>query len=483
MLSKLKNLREGLRDNKLIQQVSICYLFVVLTYQILHIIVPFRQAVVALHLSFISPLLAIVGFGIFVWDILIDRTVFKAKPYIWFLFGIIAVMGIASLLHFRSGLVANIKAIIWQISQLLVIFPIAMRINLASIKKPVTVWIWSITAIFNLANIISLIQMYALIGYTTEYDGGIVRQGFIKGRLFGIYGSTHFASVFMIMLFAVAVLIAVKAVGKLKKAYFITTAVLAFLYVVASGTRAVTVALACAVFITVLFVVYNFFSYKKRISKPLKALLCVLLSVIAALASYVSIGLCDDVMKSVMYSYASGDTTDEELELELERADVDTTNISNHRFEIWGNYFSVITDDPSNIIFGMTPGSYMSSIKAEHDDLFIVKYIKDNYPFMYEKDYIYDTHNAYVGALVMSGAVGVILLLVFIVIGFLKTVKYFRTTEKPSLAIYLMLALIVIMLSASFFESDLFFRCTSTSVIFWISAGLLVKHTDIKTKA
>ena len=112
-----------------------------------------------------------------------------------------------------------------------------------------------------------------------------------------------------------------------------------------------------------------------------------------------------------------------------------------------------------------------------------VKYIKDNYPFMYEKDYIYDTHNAYVGALVMSGAVGVILLLVFIVIGFLKTVKYFRTTEKPSLAIYLMLALIVIMLSASFFEADLFFRCTSTSVIFWISAGLLVKHTDIKTKA
>lgn len=477
MLSKLKNLREGLMGNKWNNRIALGYIFVVLTYQILHLIVPFRQMIVALHLSFISPLLAILGFCICAWDLLFDRNLFKSGIYSWLLIGIIAVMGVSSLLNFRNGITANAKAIIWQIAQMLVIFPIGRSLDLSSLKKSLTAWIFAMSAVFNIANIISLVQMYAIIGYTTEYDGGIVRQGFIKGRLFGVYGSTHFASVFMLMLAAVAVILAVKATKKLSRVYFIITAVLAFLYMVASGTRAVMVGLACAVFITVLFIVYNYFSYKKRISKLLKAVLCVTLSLVAALASYFAVDLSDDAMKSVIYLYASTDSTDEELELELERADVDSANISNHRFEIWGNYLSVITEDPVNIVFGMTPGNYMSSIKAEHDDLFIVKYIKENYPFMYEQDLIYDTHNAYVGAFVMAGAIGVILLLIFIVLGFLRTVRYFRTHEKPSLAVYLLLGIIVVMLAASFFESDLFFRCTSTSVIFWISVGMLIKCT------
>ncbi len=477
MLSKLKNLRGSLTDNKWTKRISVIYLFVVLTYQLLYLIVPFRQMIVALHLSFVSPLLAVIGFGIFLWDFLIDRNLFKEKPYSWLLIGIIAVMCLSTLLNFRNGLTSNAKAIVWQIAQLLVIFPIGRRLDLSSLKKSLTAWIFVMSAVFNIANIISLVQMYALIGYTAEYDGGILRQGFVQGRLFGVYGSTHFASVFMLMLAAVAVILAVKAVRKLSRAYFIITAVLAFLYMVASGTRAVMVGLACAVFITVLFIVYNYFSYKKRISKLLKAALCVVLSLVAASASYFAVDLSDDAMKSVIYLYASTDSTDEELELELERADVDSENISNHRFEIWGNYFSVMTEDPVNIVLGMTPGSYMSSIKAEHDDLFIVKYIKENYPFMYEQDLIYDTHNAYVGAFVMAGAIGVILLLIFIVLGFLRTVRYFRTHEKPSLAVYLLLGIIVVMLAASFFESDLFFRCTSTSIIFWMSVGMLIKHT------
>ncbi len=477
MLSKLKNLRGSLVGNKWVERISVIYLFVVLTYQLLYLIVPFRQMILALHLSFVSPSLAVIGFGIFLWDFLIDRNLFKEKLYSWLLIGIIAVMCLSTLLNFRNGIIVNAKAIVWQISQMLVIFPIGRRLDFAKLKKPISAWILSVTLIFNITNIISLVQMYALIGYTAEYDGGILRQGFVQARLFGVYGSTHFASVFMIMLAAVAVLIAVKATKKLIKAYFIITAVLAFLYVVASGTRAVIVAIACAAFITVLFIVYNYFSYKKCISKLLKALVCVVLSLVAAVTSFYAIGLCDDAMKSVMYLYASDDSTDDELELELERADVDSENISNHRFEIWGNYFSIMAEEPSRVVLGMAPGSYMSSIKEEYSDLFIVKYIKDNYPFMYENNLIYDTHNAYVGAFVMAGAVGVVLLLIFIVLGFLRTVRYFRTHEKPSIAAYLLLALIVVMLSASFFESDLFFRCTSTSVIFWMSVGMLLKYT------
>ena len=101
---------------------------------------------------------------------------------------------------------------------------------------------------------------------------------------------------------------------------------------------------------------------------------------------------------------------------------------------------------------------------------------------MYSKELIYDTHNAYIGAFVMAGILGVILLMIFLVCGFVRTVRYIANNKKVSLSVYTILAVVVLILAASFFESDLFFRCTSTSVIFWLVTGILLMVTEPTNK-
>lgn len=487
MLKLYNSVRQKLANNKTINKLIIVYAFTVLSYQILYLIIPFRQAVESLRLEFISPLLAVIGFFIFAWDLLIDRTFFKTK-YSYLLIGLIAVMIISSLINAEYGLVDNIKAIIWQISQLLVIFPLYKRVSKEEIAKILKIYFPFVSIIFVVANLVSLFQYFASIGYNTRYDGGLVRQGFLEGRLFGIFGSPHFASLFMLILAIASVYFAVSSDKKTVKILYGAAMIIYFLYAVASGTRSVIVAAACTAFIVVLLWAYNRYSFKKCVKPLLKSAICVVMSICVAVGTVVVFNVSDKAMKGIIRIYADSidnDTsgTDENTgEIMLDRADVSNENISNHRFEIWEDYFTVATDRIDTLILGMAPGSYMVSIRENFPNLFVVKYIKENYPLMYSKELIYDTHNAYIGAFVMAGILGVILLMIFLVCGFVRTVRYIAKNKKVSLSVYTILAVVVLILAASFFESDLFFRCTSTSVIFWLVTGILLMVTEPTNK-
>ena len=157
MLKLYNSVRQKLANNKTINKLIIVYAFTVLSYQILYLIIPFRQAVESLRLDFISPLLAVIGFFIFAWDLLIDRTFFKTK-YSYLLIGLIAVMIISSLINAEYGLVDNIKAIIWQISQLLVIFPLYKRVSKEEIAKILKIYFPFVSIIFVVAKLVSLFQ-------------------------------------------------------------------------------------------------------------------------------------------------------------------------------------------------------------------------------------------------------------------------------------------------------------------------------------
>ena len=116
MLKKLAN-------NKVINYLVVTYSLFVVFYQTLYLIVPFRQLIANSGLSWLSPMLAVIGFGVFIWDILFDRIALKMKFCIPLIM-LICVMGISSLLTIKYGITSNIKAIIWQIVQMLVLFPL-----------------------------------------------------------------------------------------------------------------------------------------------------------------------------------------------------------------------------------------------------------------------------------------------------------------------------------------------------------------------
>ncbi len=485
MMFKFYNsVRKKFADNRFINQAIIVYAFVVLTYQILHLIVPFRQTVELLHLDFFSSMLAVIGFGIFAYDTLIDRVYLRTK-YSYFLIALIGLMLISTFINADYGLVQNAKVIIWQIIQMLVIFPLYKRVDKRTFFRSVKTYSLCVSVLFAITTIVSFIQYYGCINYLAPYDGGLLRQGFSEGRLFGLYGSPHFASVFMLVLAVLSVYYAITTKKVSARILNIVLGVLHFLYAVASGARSVIVGMAVALGVTAFLWVFNYFSSKRKLGSFVKSVVSFALAVCVMVVTAGVFTVADYGLKAPLHAIIGSDNIDDDSaeEEQLDRTDISGENISNHRFEIWGNYFEATSARVDTLLFGMSPGSYMVYIRENFPDLFIVKYIRENYSYMFENNLIYDTHNAYFGAFATTGVIGLLVLLAFLAIGFVRVVQYVVKKSDHLRLTYVLLTLVVFILVASFFDSDVFFRCTSTSVIFWLITGLLLKTIDTKVPA
>ena len=137
-------------------------------------------------------------------------------------------------------------------------------------------------------------------------------------------------------------------------------------------------------------------------------------------------------------------------------------------------YLDIVFDKPISAVFGLSLGEYQKIITTEYSDKYIVQYIMNSHPSMFERGYIYDTHNAYVGALIMTGIAGILTLFVFLIMGLIQILKVLSKKQSTELLVFF--AILVFILITSFFDSDLFFRCTSTSVLFWLISGFALKY-------
>lgn len=512
-MEKIRNFRKTIANNNKINNIFVFYSLAVLAYQVLYLIIPFRQLLRVLHLEFISSGLAVFGFVLFAWDFLVDRIVFKTK-FSYFLFVLIGIMGISSLIVIQYGIIDNAKNIIWQVVQMLVVFPLYKRVDKEQWSYIHRALYWSFSVVFISTNSISLYQFLFNISYNAQLSDGIARQGFIDGRLFGIYASPHFTSVFLLYLAFTSVYFFFKTKKKTLKAVHAAFAISHLLHVALSGTRSVIVGTACAT----AFVVFIYLFKRLEVKNNKKHFAKIAVSTISALCS-LAIAICgfsllktvgsnalntvSHIRQDLSYTAQDSQVTSSEniVNVEsdstsndnkvnrptyndslVERADTHSGDISNNRFKIWIDHLTVITSSPLSLLFGNSPGNYMTYIKNNFSDLYIVQYIKDNYPLMYENNLIYDVHNAYLGAFATTGLLGLLVLLAFLICGLVKTLRFiFKRKTIQSTAIYL-LGVLVFILVSSFFDSDLFFKCTSTSVVFWMLCGMLLLHCDNSEK-
>lgn len=476
---------QNLANNKRINRLIIIFSFTVLIYQVLYLIIPFRQVLEYCRLGFVSPLLAVIGLGIFLWDVIFDRICLKDKNC-YLLIALIGILCISSLFVIDYGLSANAKNIVWQIVQMLVIFPLYNRLPgdkwIESAKK-----LYIIVLIFFIpANIISIIQYFTITGYYVKLSTGTVRQGFMGGRLFGVFSSPHYAGLFMLVLVIVSIAFAVKTKSVWKRVAYITVAVICYIYSALTGTRSIILGTAATVFVVALAFLYKYFARKHNTKSVLKHAVCILASIFIMLVSAATpmvISMASGKSLAFIYNNCfDGDTVNPDNpadgDIVFERDDINTANISNHRFKIWSEYLNVTTDSIRSFLLGNSPGSYTEYVRQNYPDLFIVEYIKTYYPEMFKHNYIYDTHNAYLGAFVSSGAIGLAVLLAFLLFIFYKAVKHIYKCKKVSVWTYALMAIWILILVSSFFDSDLFFKCNSTSVVFWFISGLLVKSVQ-----
>ncbi len=466
----------------ILNKTSIVYSVVVLIYQLAYTIVPVRQFLNYTGLTVISSLMAVGGVAIAVLNTMFNRKIFISK-LVWLLITILGIMGVSTLLNFEYGFTQNIKTIIWQVALLLVIFTSSFS-NESNYLITCFKWTYWILNVFYLpALIISLYQYYNNIHYIANVEMGTVRQGFVEGRLFGIFSSPHFAAISTVVLLLASLYYLFLTNNRALKSALVVIAVLNFLYTVLSGSRSASLATCATVLIIAIVVFYKKAFLNFKFGKIIRLFIAVVLSFTVTAGTYALFDVTARanvfILKQINQDIGQDIPEDEMPEDEpiYEREDIEMGNVSNNRFTIWREYIEVALGNVKTALFGASPGSYMIYTAENYPDKYIVSHIKEIAPNMYEHGIIYDTHNAYIGAFVSTGIIGFILLLAFLVICAIKVLKRIFSKKDVSLELILAIAFVVFTLAVSFFDSDLFYKCTGTSVIFWLFCGILVKNT------
>ena len=86
---------------------------------------------------------------------------------------------------------------------------------------------------------------------------------------------------------------------------------------------------------------------------------------------------------------------------------------SNGRLNIWTDYLKLYKQVGA---IGLSPGNYMPYIYENHQEMYIVDYIKEHYPDKYDSGFVYHVHSGYLMVYVSAGILGVILLAAFMVL-------------------------------------------------------------------
>ena len=468
-------------------KIVVGYVAVVIIYQVLCLIAPIKAFLYDTHLTGISSILALVGLCFWAWDVLNERIFLRAR-YSYLLVATLAILVISSILYINYGISKSLKVLIWQIVQMLLIYPVCKRIPRDSLKRLIRIIHEGISVLFVPAVIVSICQFVIYNGYYIEISGGEVRQGFQEGRLFGMFSDIYFASVFLLIMITASIYYAVISSNKFSRAAYIGESIIFFVYLVLSRTRSTMLGLLFSVLAFAVVYFKYFFDNKSKIEMTwLKNLLCVTLVLLSVISTKLVWDITDKGFQQLQQISLSDQAPEERITFHKEsatRPDVSQKNISNHRFEIWSDYISVTSSNLKSIMLGNSPGGYMSVIKALHPDIYIVDYIYHNYPSMYEKGLIYDVHNAYLSIYAESGVIGTLAFGAFLLSCIFNILKRLLGKVKklsPSL-IATSIIIASIMISA-FFDSDLFFRCTSTSVLFWFIIGYNINALDRENKA
>lgn len=469
-----------LRDNvkKKANLLIIGYIITVVLYQVFWLIAPFRAFLFDTRLNKFSSALAVLGLFIFLWDLITERLFLKSK-YVYCLIGVLGVLCISSLAFLQYGLTNNLKVIIWQIVQMLVMFPLYLRLTETQSFQLFRRLHTIISVVFIPAVLISIYQFVTYTAYVVMIDGSASRQGFQEGRLFGVFASVYFTSLFLLIMSVASIYFAIRTSNIYLKVIYIIESILFFIYVILSGTRSVQVGFLVG------WCCFAFLWLRNKLlqsDKPRKLWrvqsVCVIVAILSVFILKIAYDQTAILLKQIPLTLNNGPKSDIVIdEKMLERPDVRNGDVSNHRFMIWGNYASVTSQKVLTVLVGNTPGNYMRIIKEHYPNVFIVKYISDNFPTLFGKNLIYDTHNSYLSIYASSGVLGVIALGSFFFLCVRRVLKYIWKEKKLSASFFAAGMIIAVIVTSAFFDSDLFFKCTDTSVIFWIMAGFMIKLT------
>lgn len=454
---------------------SMIYLISFSTYLLFNRIVPIT--------NFFDPIngilfLLFAGFGclLILQDLLTDRYIFKTKFY-WVLILFLIVLSISSILNFQYGWVDNLKTIIWFGIHFFVVYTISLRFK--NSKNFIFKLFLFLDIIFSVCLVISCYQfIFQMELYKPMHAGVVKNQGFIGGRLFGVFSDPNAAAMISLwfLIFNFYLLKSKKFTGKFNVVINYLFIILDVLYILLSGSRTAEITMFLVLILGLYLFIHNLNACgDKRIK--IKILQCIFVVIlffpvmtgIKKVSSHVPNVVENIKINNVSVSEKKEESTNivkvevkQEKDI-LERKDISKENLTNNRFQIWQGYLTAL--NKGNCIFGLSPRNAIS-------------YIKEHNPENYIAQSGYIAHSDYLAVIAYTGFAGFAVFILLAVL-ILKDVLKKLCIKKKLDDFYIMAILIIFsILLYGFTYRDILFCNTITGFVFWLFMSYILNVKD-----
>ena len=468
-------------------RIILCYVGLSLIVFVLFLIAPVVTFMAKTPLYHIKRYLGLVGGALLLVDVFTNRVLWRG-PWCVLLYLVCALSAAASVLTIEYGIRTNLFMIAWTLIQMTLFYSCCYRTDRASMKRYLGRLFAIVMIIWTVACIVSIYQFLFKIKYVYVIDPrsddlSTARQGFMEKRLFGIFNPLNHAAYVSVMLFISGLYYLVRSRKAIPIILLVIGELATACHVILSGSRSAMVSL---LFCSALF---GFAIVKSRVPGHMakrivlafgSAVICVVLAFGIYTGSKSALSLLPSAISqsasSGQKSSKSGKNANkpkEDAEDILERTDIED-NVSNNRFRIWKDYLSLYDEIG---LLGLSPGNYMSYIRDHNPDLYIVRYIRDNFPEKYEGGVIYHVHNGYLMAFVSSGILGAALAGVFLILCAIRALKHLFSRNRISAEVITCFCVVSAGCINAMFDSAVFFHDSAPTFIFWIALGALMKMT------
>ena len=344
--------------------------------------------------------------------------------------------------------------------------------------------LWA-SVLWNYGCVVSL-GMY-LECYSGYYKfGGFIRRsrmGLMDGRLFGCFSDPNYAAMIAVLIIGGLVYIFRKHSRECKpengekrplwlsveRIYIVCSIILYLFYIVLAQSRSAEVAIIATGLILIIL-----FTYRRRnhqddtecddgcITKAIHKLSPTDAGVFRAygVRMILMLGVMVIVYFGIMFGLQTVGSIvipDRDVEAELIRDDVTIENFSNSRIDIWIDYLMLVKDRP---VFGLSTRGALP-------------YAKRVDPTGYLAETGYNQHSMFVQMIVHGGAIGFILMIMFLLRSFFRIRK--RLTLKEPINKLMILSLFLVLIHGVFcvFNVGIFITPCFEAMLAWIGLGYL----------
>lgn len=435
-----------------------------------------------------------------------ERNLIKNTGIFWIILFLISYV-ITSCLNYKYNFADNIQLVFWMAIQYIVIFGCERGRDFSYNKRTIELAAKVFSFITIAMMLISLLFFFIGIGGEVMVAGNAMRFGLRNNRLFGVFASPNYASLFSVITIVALFYMFSNAKRVLSKAAYILLMLLAYFYLTLTVSNTGKIAFLIAFTLLCFGVFYSRILAKFKRKILLSILSSVIIAVIAVIpfsniqntaASAAKITNSTNIaqhLKTVtektigsISANSNSDNTDtnsnvisfneiDEEEISFDRNDFSSElslgrRLTHDRLPIWQDAIKLLL--PRNPAFGVSALGYMSRINEEYPESFISQYNK------------YSMHNDFVTLLACCGIVGAAIMLVFMFIIIKKIFRYL-IDNKDSIyelkKIWYPLIVIIVCAASMIYSDAVLVNTTIESTAFWICLGYIVSIVDPNPKS